>query len=319
MPILGEHAYRYESSGRNWGTLPDGWSYREAVSVDVDSKDQIYVFNRGDHPVIVFDTAGNLLRSWGEGDFTCPHGLTVAPDDTVWCVDNRDHSIRSYTSDGKLLATLNEPNAHAAPMSGTPFCNPTRVAIDPRNGEILVADGYGNARVHRYSADGKRLLSSFGRSGTEPGAFNIVHDIAVDEDGLIYIADRENRRIQVFSPQGDLVAKWGDLSRAAAIHLSGDAVFVGEYYGGTSGIGDVARDLGPRISVLDRQGGLLARLGRESYGDAPGRFYAPHAIATDSAGDLYVAEVSYAEFGSKSQPPRELRSMQKLTKRSGSD
>lgn len=319
MPVIGENEYCYEATAHNWGVLPERWSYREAVSVAVDSKDHIYVFNRGEHPVIVFDTDGNLLRSWGEGAFSSPHGITVAPDDTVWCVDNLDHSIRRFSPAGTLLGTLNEQYVSSSPMSGNPFCMPTRVAIDSRNGELLVADGYGNARVHRYCPDGKQLLSSFGRPGTDPAAFNVVHDIDVDQDGLIYIADRENHRIQVFTPEGGLLAKWGDLSRAAAVHLCGEAVFVGEYYGGSPLIGDTARDLGPRITVLDRQGNLLARIGRDSYGDAPGRFYAPHAIATDSAQDLYVAEVSYTEFGGKLDFPRELRSLQKLVRRANSN
>lgn len=319
MAFVGEGEYRYEMSGLNWGSLPRDWSYREAVSVAVDSTDQIYVFCRGDHPVIVFNTDGTFLRSWGEGQFTNPHGITVAPDDTVWCVDTGDHSIRRFDNDGRLITTLNERYVSSEPMSGRPFCKPTRVAIDSRNEEILVADGYGNACVHRFSADGARLLGTFGTSGTEAGAFNVVHDLMVDKEGMIYVADRENHRIQVFGPSGDFLFKWDGLSRSAAVHLTGDLVFVGEYYGGSPAIGNVVRDLGPRVSVLDRQGRLLARLSRESYGDEPGRFYAPHCIATDSFGDLYVAEVSYAEFGRNMKPPRELRSLQKLVRVASSD
>jgi DNA-binding beta-propeller fold protein YncE len=313
---LGTGKYAYEVSGENWGKLPEGWFYKEATSVDVDSKDNVYVFNRGNHPMIVFDPEGNVLRSWGEGGlFTNPHAVTVAPDDTVWCVDNRDHSIRRFTPDGRLLMTLNERNRHAPAMSGEPFCSPTRVAVDPRNGEILVADGYGNARVHRFSPDGKRVLKSWGRPGTEPGRFNIVHDIAVDEDGLIYIGDRENRRIQVFNPEGKLEARWPDFSRTAAVCVSQGLVYVGEYYAGGTEAYKVAGQLGPRISILDGQGRLLARLGEDPFGDEPGRFYAPHGVAADSRGNIYVAEVSHAEFGRTLDPPRELRSMQKLVKK----
>lgn len=316
MVALGKGKYTYEASGENWGKLPEGWFYKEATSVDVDSKDNVYVFNRGNHPMIVFDPEGNVLRSWGEGGlFTNPHAVTIAPDDTVWCVDNQDHSIRRFTPDGKLLMTLNERKRHAPPMSGEPFCSPTRVAVDPRNGEVLVADGYGNARVHRFSPDGKRVLRSWGRPGTEPGQFNIVHDIAVDEDGYIYIGDRENRRIQVFNPDGKLEARWPDFSRTAAVCVSQGMVYVGEYYAGGTEAYKVSGGLGPRISILDGSGRLLARLGEHPFGDEPGRFYAPHGVATDSRGDIYVAEVSHAEFGRYLDPPRELRSMQKLVKK----
>jgi DNA-binding beta-propeller fold protein YncE len=316
MVTLGTGKYTYEVSGENWGKLPEGWFYKEATSVDVDSEDNVYVFNRGNHPMIVFDPEGNVLRSWGEGGlFTNPHAVTIAPDDTVWCVDSQDHSIRQFTPDGKLLMILNERHNHAPAMSGEPFCSPTRVAVDPRNGEILVADGYGNARVHRFSPDGKKVLKSWGQSGTEPGQFNIVHDIAVDEDGYIYIGDRENRRIQVFHPEGKLEARWPDFSRTAAVCVSEDLVYVGEYYAGGTEAYKVAGRLGPRISILDVRGRLLARLGEDPFGDEPGRFYAPHGLANDSKGNIYVAEVSHAEFGRYLDPPRELRSMQKLIKK----
>ena len=317
MILLGGGDYTYAVSGENWGNLPEDWFYREATSVDVDSHDHVYVFNRGNHPMIVFDRDGNVLRTWGEGTFTNPHGVTIGPDDTVFCVDNADHSIRQFTPEGKLLTTLIPPGESAPAMNGQPVNGPTRVAIDPRNGEILVADGYGNARVHRFSPDGKRLLASWGESGTAPGQFNIVHDIDIDTDGFVYIADRENRRIQVFNPSGDLEARWPDLSRAAAVsvgHGHSDLVFVGEYFAGGTEAYAVATGLGPRVSVLDRQGNLLSRLGREPFGEQPGRFWAPHAIAVDSRGDVYVAEVSYAEFGVNMNLDHELRSLQKLVR-----
>ena len=318
MATLGSGQYTYDVSGENWGRLPEGWFYKEATAVDVDSKDNVYVFNRGNHPMIVFDTEGNVLRSWGEGVFTNAHGVTIGPDDTVWCVDNIDHSIRQFTPEGRLLTTLVERNDPAPVMSGKPVNGPTRVAVDPRNGDILVADGYGNARVHRFSPDGKRLLASWGESGTEPGQFNLVHDIAIDRDGLIYIGDRENRRIQVFNPDGKLEARWTDLSRTAAVHVSKHGeqlVYVGEYFAGGVEAYSTAVRLGPRISILDTTGNVLARLSDQPFGDEPGRFYAPHAVATDSKRNIYVAEVSYAEFGKFMDPPRELRSMQKLVRK----
>ena len=317
MVQLGNESYRYEVSGENFGTLPKGWFYREASSVDVDSNDNVYVFSRGNHPVTVFDTDGNLIRSWGEdGVFTNPHAITIGPDDNVWCVDNVDHSIRQFSPTGELLMTLNERKQHATPLSGDPFHGPTRVKIDPRTGEILVSDGYGNARVHRFTPDGKTLIRSFGTPGTDPGTFNLVHDMALDDDGNIYIADRENRRVQVFDPEGGVLAVWYGFSRAAAICVADGLAYVGEYYagGGESGSYRNAMHLGPRVSVVDLQGNIVARLGDEFYGPEPGRFYAPHGIATDSKGNIYVAEVSFTEYGMRMKPPTELRSLQKLTK-----
>ena len=121
----------------------------------------------------------------------------------------------------------------------------------------------------------------------------------------------------MFSPEGKYETQWGNLSRAACIYINskGDGnMYVGEYYGGI-GSNYVGTDLGPRVSIFDLKGKHLANLGRESYGDDPGRFYSPHAIAVDSKGDIYVAEVSWSDYGSKLYPPKELRSMQKLIKK----
>ena len=208
MAIIGSGEYTYQVSGEDWGTLPDGWTYKEATAVAVDARDNVYVFNRGNHPVIVFDRDGKFLRSWGEGIFTNPHGVAVGPDDTVFCVDASDHTVRKYTTEGKLLMTIGTEGKGAPPMSGDPFSLPTHVAVDPRNGDLYVADGYSNARVHKYTPDG-RLLFSWGESGTNPGQFNVVHNIATDLDGWLYVADRENRRIQVFDPNGKYETQWG--------------------------------------------------------------------------------------------------------------
>lgn len=317
MVSLGSGSFTYEVSGKNWGNMPEDWTYKEATAVAVDSKDNVYVFNRGTHPMIVFDPGGNVVRTWGDGIFTNPHGVTIGPDDSVYCVDNFDHTVRQFTPDGKLLMTLGAENQHSPAMSGIPFNEPTHLAVDSQTGDLYVADGYANARVHKFSPDG-RLLFSWGESGTDPGQFNIVHNIVTDKEGWVYVADRENHRIQVFDSNGKYEAQWVNLSRAACIHVdhrSDQLVYVGEYYGGIQ-TNVAGKRLGPRVSVLDLKGNVLARVGDLSYGDEPGRFYSPHGIAADSKGDIYVAEVSWSDYGSRMDPPRELRSLQKLVRQS---
>ncbi|ETW95857.1 MAG: hypothetical protein ETSY1_28945 [Candidatus Entotheonella factor] len=314
--ILGEGDFQYEVSGDNWGHLPEGWVYKEATSVAVNSKGQVYVFNRGTHPMLIFDREGNLESHWGEGVFSNPHGVTIGPDDEVYCVDNGDSTVRKFTPDGRLLMTLGTPHQPSPKMSGEPFSVPAHLAIDKRTGELYIADGYSNARVHKYTPDG-RYLFSWGESGTGEGQFNIVHNVDTDKDGWIYVADRENHRVQIFSPDGKYETQWGNLSRAAAIYIDSrgaeEVVYIGEYFCGI-GTNDIGTDLGPRVTIMDTKGKVLGRVGRESYGSAPGRFYSPHGLAVDAHGDIYVAEVSWSDYGRHMDPPQELRSMQKLAK-----
>ena len=114
-----------------WGKLPDGWSFVEATAVGVDSKDNVYVYNRGAHPVIIFDRQGKFLRSWGEGMTSRAHGITIGPDDTVWLTDDGNHTIRQYTADGKLLLSIGDPDKPSAAHGGKPFNRPTHVALSP--------------------------------------------------------------------------------------------------------------------------------------------------------------------------------------------
>ena len=323
MVLLGTGPFTYEVSGENWGNLPEGWSYKEATALALDSHDNLHVFTRGLHPMIVLDSDGNVLRSWGEGVFVTPHGVTIGPDDSVYCIDVGDHTVRKFTPEGTLLMTIGAPGKPAFPMSGDPFSSPTHLAVDLRNGDLYVSDGYENARVHKYSPDGRHLLS-WGESGTDEGHFSLPHNIVTDRDGWVYVADRENQRIQIFDSNGKFEAQWGlNLSRPCGLdvkNIDGEQLaYVGELFGGFS-TNATGKRLGPRVSVLDGKGKVLARLGDHTFGDEAGRFYSPHAIAVDSKGDIYVAEVPITETYGDLIPPltdssQERRSLQKLVKR----
>jgi len=314
--VLGDGDFRYEVSGENWGKLPDGWFYREATAVAIDARDRVYVFNRGTSPVVVFDTDGNLLDSWGTGQFVIPHGVTVGPDGNLFCVDTGANSIRKFTPEGRLLMTVGDAGMPTPRMSNRPFSVPTHVGVDPRTGDFYVTDGYSNAAVHKFSPDG-RHLSTFGESGTGEGQFNIVHNVKVDREGWVYVADRENHRIQVFSAHGRFETQFVNLSRAAALEIDlrgdRDVVYIGEYFAGLPS-NDIGTNLGPRITVMSTAGKVLSRVGTEPYGSQVGRFFSPHGVAVDSKGDLYVAEVSHSDYGSRWEIERELRSMQKLVR-----
>ena len=156
-----------------WGELPPGYTYRDGAAVCVDSKDNVYVFNRGAHPVIVFDRDGKFLRSWGEDiGFVNAHGAAAGPDDMLYLTDDFGAAVRKCTPEGKVVLTIGTPGKPAPRFCGDPFNRCTHTALSPQ-GDIYVSDGYQNARVHKYAPDGK-LLFSWGEPGTGPGQFNLV-------------------------------------------------------------------------------------------------------------------------------------------------
>ncbi len=310
----GEFLYQVEE---DWGKLPDGWRYIEVAAVGVDSKDWVYVFNRSEHPMIVFDRDGSFLQSWGEGVFSRPHGLTVGSDDALYCTDDLDHTVKKCTVDGEVLLTLGSSGTPSGFHSELPFNRCTNVAVSSLTNEIYVADGYCNARVHKYSEDG-RLLFSWGESGTELGQFNIVHNIRTDRDGYVYVADRDNHRVQIFDPNGKFETQWVNMARPCGLFIGNapqQLCYVGEL-GAALWPNDGAPGLGPRISVFSLDGKPQARLGDDGPGEEPRYFLAPHGLAVDSAGDIYVAEVSWSLTGKFLDPPRELRCFRKLVKKS---
>jgi DNA-binding beta-propeller fold protein YncE len=285
----GEYTYRY---AEGWGKLPAGMKLGEVAAVGVDRTDRVFVFNRGPHPMVVFDAAGNFLRSWGEGIFSRPHGIHIAPNDTVFCTDDGDHTVRQCTLDGKVLLRLGTPGTPAPFMSGRPFHRCTHTALSPA-GDIFVTDGYGNAQVHKFNPKG-RLLHSWGEPGSGPGQFNLPHNICCDGDGWLYVADRENHRIQVFDTDGRYETQINNLHRPSALCLSGGRCpicYVGEI-GPYMDVNRKTPNLGPRVSIITLDGKLLARIGTTpAAGTGPGQFTSPHGIAINSKGDIYIGEV----------------------------
>jgi DNA-binding beta-propeller fold protein YncE len=320
-------SFGYEANDR-WAQLPSGLSWPEVAGVATDSKDRVYVFNRGVHPVAIFNRDGTFAGSWGEGLFVRPHGLHIGLDDIVWCTDDSDHTVRKFTTDGKLLLTLGTRGApsdtgatsvdfRTIKRAGPPFHFPTNVAIAP-NGELYVSDGYGNARIHKFSADG-RLILSWGEPGSGPGQFHVPHGIAVDLNGTVYVADRENSRIQIFSPDGQYLSEWTDVARPSQIFIDRSRRFLVAELGCRAGMwpGTSAPDDAPggRVSIFDSNGKLQASWGGGDNPCAPGDFFAPHDIWADSHGDIYVGEVVWSAGANRGLVPADCHSLQKFVRR----
>ena len=297
----------------DWARLPEGWHFKEVADVAVDGEDRVYVFNRGEHPMMIFDREGNLLASWGEGVFARPHGVTFGPDGLLYCVDDGAHCIRKCTPDGRVLMTIGTPGQPAPRGSGLPFCQPTSVAFDPQTGDLYISDGYGNARVHKFSPDGRHLFS-WGEFGTDPGQFNLVHTVRTDAAGRVYVADRENHRVQVFDSRGNYIEQWNNLHRPCGLTIKDGLAYIGQLHTSLA-VNASYPWIGACVSIHDLSGRRLARLGDAMQGIGPGQFIAPHGLAVDSRGDIYVGEVSFAEYGRWQDPPREVRSLRKLVRR----
>ena len=299
-----------------WPSLPHGISFKEATSVGVDSQDRVYVFNRGQHPMIVFDREGNFITTWGEGLFARPHDVTVDDEDNLWLADDMDHTIRKTTTDGEVLMTLGTPGKPAPWQQGGIFNRPTQAAIHPVTGDLFVSDGYGNSHIHKFDRDGKHIMT-WGGSGTDPGQFSLPHNICMLGEGRVVVCDRENFRMQVFTTDGEFVEQW-HMHRPMGLEAGkGEDTNIYVCEAGGPPVMAGVPNIGQRVKVLDRQGNEVTRFGNPLSGEAPDQFLAPHSLSVDSHGDVYVAEVSYTAFGSQQDPPREVVSLRKWRRVSG--
>ena len=261
----------------NWAKLPAGWNLGECSGVAVDKDDNVWVFNRGPHPVIEFSKSGEMLRAWTEVPVKSSHGIRVDADGNIWLVDVAGHKILKMSPEGRVLMAIGGVgDAPGDQDTKDSFNRPTNVAF-AKDGTFFVSDGYVNSRVVKYSKDGDYIMQ-WGSKGARDGQFNLVHDAVIDNKGLLYIADRNNWRVQVFDQDGKFLTKW-------------------------TGIGDPwSMEYVPRenaIYMVDGQNDQLVRLTIDgkitgilgSHGKTAGKFYFPHGVAVDSTGAIYVAEI----------------------------
>jgi DNA-binding beta-propeller fold protein YncE len=276
MTTVGSGSYRYEVMER-WATLPTGWTFGGVSAVATDSQDRVYAFQRKDPPILVFDKNGTYLNSWGSSAFADPHGINIV-NDVIYVTDRNDHVALKFTLDGKplmVLGTRGQPSDTGAtkdielpPRSAGPFNKPTEMMVAP-SGDLYVSDGYRNSRVHRFSSEGA-LLDSWGKPGKqEPGEFHLPHSLWVDRQGQVYVCDRENSRIQVFTGAGKFISQWRDIHKPTDIYFDAQEIaYVSEQR--------------PSISVLEKSGNVLARFDTAGSG---------HGLWVDSTGDIYLAQV----------------------------
>lgn len=260
--VLEQDRYRVEV---DWISL-DGSAPLSGVSqVAADGSGNVYVFQRGDPPVVVLDPTGHYMRSWGTGVVTDAHGIFITEDDRILLVDRDGHRVLCTTPTGEVLFTI---GASHLPRFGRPFNHPADAAVGP-DGTIYVADGYGNSCVHRFQPDGT-WLKSWGTPGAGPGEFSTPHGVWVLGDARVLVTDRENNRIQVFDPDGGYIEEWRGHYHPMDIYVDP----AGHIH---------VTDQVPRLSRLDARGQLVGRCKPVPIG--------AHGVWGDRRGNLFLAEV----------------------------
>ena len=260
--MMGTRRYRVEAP---WGKLPEPKAFGQISQVAVDSWGRVYVLQRSNPPVLIFDAAGDNVGALGSDRIIDPHGIFISPDDRIFVVDRDAHQIVIFAADGSVLNTI---GSRGRPCFGGPFNHPTDVAT-ASDGEIYVTDGYGNSRVHRFTANGS-LIGSWGEPGKAPGQFSTPHAVWVDRQNRVLVADRENDRVQVFDRDGRYLESWTDFFHPMDIFEDADGmIFV--------------TDQVPRVSMLSGDGRLVGR-SRPAMNGA-------HGIWGDRDGSIYLAEM----------------------------
>jgi hypothetical protein len=274
---VGSDGYTYELA-ENFAKLPEGQTFGLISRLTTDSQDRLYVFQRKDPAVLVFDREGNFLRSWGTGEFKRAHGFKIV-NDLVYATDQTDNVAMIYTLEGKLLKQLGTRGQasdtgcedwHNLPLRAAgPFNHPTELMPGP-SGDLYVTDGYRNSRVHRFSKDGE-LIQSWGQPGkTAPGEFHLPHTMAISPEGTLYVSDRANQRVQMFTPDGKFIGMWTGMGGPNDIARDQNGIFY---------LCEQATDTSKHaISVRDGNGKILTRW------ETPHS----HGMGIDSKGNIYV-------------------------------
>jgi DNA-binding beta-propeller fold protein YncE len=252
--------------------LPDGMKLEAVSGVATDLAGNVLVFHRGRSPILVFTSSGKYLRSFGGGLFDSTHGLRSDSAGNLWTTDNKNHTVVKLGPAGEVLLTLGERNVKGE--TKRLFDRPADVAI-VANGDVFIADGYGNSRVVRLDGSG-RFQAAWGKKGNGIGEFDLPHAIRIDSKGLVYVGDRENDRIQVFTQDGQFVRMFGGFAPYGLHITPDDKLFV-------------ADGRANKVMIMTLEGEVLHEWGK--LGSEPGNFNMPHGITVAADGAVYVTEI----------------------------
>jgi DNA-binding beta-propeller fold protein YncE len=277
----------------DWPRLPPGWNFMETAGIAADANNHVYVFHRGPHPIMEFDRDGQFVRSWGDGLFERPHSIRVDAEGNVWTADDVGHTVLKMNRQGKIVMVLGRFRTDSDAQSTMPdgsaggalrgmrdeavvrFNKPTDLAVAP-NGDVFVADGYGNSRIVKFTKDGT-FVKAWGKRGSAPGEFHTPHSIVVDKQNRVIVADRENYRIQIFDADGNFQKEWKGLGSPWGLAITADNHLL------------MSDGYNNHVLKLTMDGKVAGSFG--SFGKQPGQFHFCHQIAAAPDGSVYTAEI----------------------------
>ena len=289
---LGTGSYTFDWVN-DWAKIPDGVTYGCTHGVVTDKDDNVLIYNQSENAVLRFDREGNYLGAWGKQYAAGAHGMLLHVEggtEYLYLVDYELQETHKTTLDGEVIWKIGIPDRKDIYPTAENF-KPTDVAVAP-NGDVYVTDGYGASYVHHYDAD-QKYVASYGTPGDGVGELACPHGISVDTRGpeaVLYIADRGNNRIQVFSLTGEpMRIETDEMRMPCSFFQFGDDIYV--------------PDLQSRVSIYGKDDKLITHLGDapgrwdvEGWPDIPmelrvaGKFSSPHGVCVDSAGDVYCVE-----------------------------
>lgn len=262
-------------------TLPDGLTMGPPASLAFDASGHLIVLTRGPQAFFEFDENGRFIRTFGDGLFTRAHGMRIDPAGNIWAADVGGHVVYKLSPQGQLLLTLGtrgQPGGWNEAAGSRRLNQPTDIAIAP-SGDVYITQGHtpgaeGDPRVLRFDKRGE-FRQSWGGKGNAPGAFAVAHGVAVDSRGLVWVADRENQRLQIFDAEGGFIRdmKYGGVP--TSLDIGPQYIFMVTGYGA-------------QILQMDLSGRVLAATGRS--GNRLGEFAEAHFIAVSQRGELFVAD-----------------------------